>query len=273
MQAAHRSSRVDDVGERKELRDGRVVRFSAGSRPAAAAALSTRARSAASDSASSVGARWAASFHPHQRRQPTGRRAPPMAEQARVLERAARIDGDRRDAQVGQLPGDSGPQVQSGRAARPSWSDCRALPPRPRRPSRRAPRSCARSRRDRAAPRRPRRARPCATIASTARATTPFCAPTRPACTAATTPARASDINTGTQSAVTTANANRGVRRHQSVGVVDRAADGTVDRHDTVAVHLVHPDDAVVAEPGGLRQDGAGWPRRRRDRRPRGRPG
>src|SRR6478672_7399388 len=52
---------------------------------------------------------------------------------------------------------------------------------------------------------------PTRSIASTVLATTPFCAPTRPAWTAATTPARASPIKTGTQSAVTTAKANRGV--------------------------------------------------------------
>src|SRR6478672_5024705 len=52
---------------------------------------------------------------------------------------------------------------------------------------------------------------PTCSIASTVLATTPFCAPTRPAWTAATTPARASPIKTGTQSAVTTAKANRGV--------------------------------------------------------------
>src|SRR5271166_2407446 len=52
---------------------------------------------------------------------------------------------------------------------------------------------------------------PSFSIASTARATTPRWAPTRPACTAAATPARASAISTGTQSAVTTTNASRAV--------------------------------------------------------------
>lgn len=46
-------------------------------------------------------------------------------------------------------------------------------------------------------------------IASTVRTTMPFCAPTRPACAPATTPARASANKTGTQSAVTTAKAKR----------------------------------------------------------------
>ena len=75
-------------------------------------------------------------------------------------------------------------------------------------------------------------------------------APTRPACTAATTPARASPINTGTQSAVTTAKAKRGVVvTNASVLSTHPAPSRCVHHHDTIAVHLVHPDDPVIAQP------------------------
>ena len=50
------------------------------------------------------------------------------------------------------------------------------------------------------------------------------CAPTRPACTAATTPAARRPAAPARSRRVTTANASRGVRGHQSVGVVERGS-------------------------------------------------
>ena len=83
-------------------------------------------------------------------------------------------------------------------------------------------------------------------MADSAAGTTPCRTPSRPACTAATTPVAGSASSTGTQSATSTHSTSPGVAVTSASVAGHRAVLGAVDDGDPGAVHLVHPDQPVL---------------------------
>ena len=86
-------------------------------------------------------------------------------------------------------------------------------------------------------------------MADRAAGTTPWRTPSRPACTAATTPVSWSASRIGTQSATSTQRTRPRRGGHEGVGGGHRARLRAVDDRDPGAVHLVHPDQPVLGHP------------------------
>ena len=179
----------------------------AGSRPAARAAASMRARTArrfSRDRPRAILPSADGLREPDEAGLAAGDAVAAVGEQLRVLDGAARVVHDLADAGPAQQLREAGPQVQPGRAPAGGDGGRRGDGARPPPAWPRAPRSRRRRRRGRAARSRAAPA-PRGSPWPTARpGTTPCRTPSRPAWTAATTPASWSASRIGTQSATST---------------------------------------------------------------------